>query len=260
MCVDNIRSVKKTYSEIQRLHLKLKVDSLQVIHKVEDYRQYWKPKKIHVILLAESHVYTSDSDFSYTSDSEITEMLLNRYPTNFVRFVYCLGYGENSLLGNPQLEQRNTGTPQYWKIFSSCTAESDSDLGFHRVLKTKTRNITERLLNKLEILYEMKNRGIWLVDSSIVGLYNPSKGRKDKRAGRKVIDICWRNHLKEVIKEAEPRLVIIIGKWVENILSKRLNFMKVQNITIPQPQARGSSEWQLKNYKKYQNLCSRYAP
>ena len=89
-------------------------------------------------------------------------------------------------------------------------------------------------------------------------MYNPSKGRKDKSAGRKVIETCWRNHIKEVIKEAEPKLVIIIGKWIEDILSLRLDFMNVQNITIPQPQARGSREWQQNNYKKYQNLCAKY--
>jgi len=257
--VGYIGSVDKTYREIRRLYPRVTVDSLHVVQTVEEYRQYWKPMKTKVILLAESHVYTSDSDHSYTSDSENIELLPKGYPTNYVRFVYCLGYGENSLLGNPQLEQRNTGTPQYWKIFSSCVADNDSDLGFDRVLHTKTRNMSKRLQNKREILYEMKSRGIWLVDSSIVGLYNPSKGRKDKRAGRKVIETCWRNHIKEVVKEAEPKLVIIIGKGVEDILSHRLKFMNVQNITIPQPQARGTSEWQLNNYKKYQNFCAKYA-
>jgi hypothetical protein len=59
------------------------------------------------------------------------------YPTRYVRFVYCLGYGENDLL-DIDLEN-NTGTPQYWKIFSSCVAKNDKDLEFERVLKGKGR-------------------------------------------------------------------------------------------------------------------------
>jgi len=50
-------SVEKTYHEIRRLYPRLTVDSLQVVQTVEEYRQYWKPKKTKVILLAESHVY-----------------------------------------------------------------------------------------------------------------------------------------------------------------------------------------------------------
>lgn len=35
-----------------------RIDSLEVIKQVEEYRQFWKPEKTNVILLAESHVYT----------------------------------------------------------------------------------------------------------------------------------------------------------------------------------------------------------
>ncbi|MDQ6666242.1 MAG: hypothetical protein M3Z23_17830, partial [Acidobacteriota bacterium] len=40
-------------------------------------------------------------------------------PRGFVRLVYCLGYGESHLLDEP-IEARNSGTPQFWKIFYSC--------------------------------------------------------------------------------------------------------------------------------------------
>jgi len=50
-------SLVETYNLIKsRIPKTQQIDSLDVVKQVEQYRQFWKPAKINVILLAESHV------------------------------------------------------------------------------------------------------------------------------------------------------------------------------------------------------------
>jgi hypothetical protein len=235
------------------------IDSLEVVKQVEEYRQFWKPEKTNVVLLAESHVYTDEKDYEAKCNSSILDRIMlpenPNYPVNFVRFVYCLGYGEDSLLTRKP-DRRNAGTPQYWKIFSSCVAEDEEDLGFSKVLKTRTPSLFQRLRNKVNILRKMKERGVWLLDASIVGLYG--SGAKDAMITEGTIEICWKAHIADAILEANPKHIIIIGKGVGSILHFKPKNIDIPFTIIPQPQARGSSNWQLENYKKYQRICARY--
>jgi len=151
--------------------------------------------------------------------------------------------------------KNNGGTPQYWKIFSSCVAENENDLGFRRVLKTGT-SLVLRLRNKVDVLRKMKERGIWLLDASIVGLYG--SGKKNQTVTERIIEICWQNHIANMILESSPKHVIVIGEGVGNTLNSKLQKLQIPFTVIPQPQARGTSEWQLENYKKYQRICAKY--
>ena len=250
-------SIERTYETIQRnISIKMRIDSLEVVKQVVQYRQFWKPKETNVVLLAESHVYTDDKDFEIICDRFFLHRIIPNYPLRFVRFVYCLGYGEDKILTRRRTDRKNTGTPQYWKIFSSCVAEDEENLGFNRVLKTGTPSLLLRLRNKVDVLRKMKERGIWLVDASIVGLYG--SGRKNKMITEKIIEICWKNQIADIILEVTPKHIIIIGKGVGDILSSRLRKVNIPFTVISQPQARGSSQWQLENYKKYQRICSKY--
>lgn len=234
----------------------MRIDSLEVVKHVVEYRQFWKPERTNVVLLAESHVYTDEKDYEIECDKFILHKIIPSYPLRFVRFVYCLGYGENKLLAR-RPDRKNTGTPQYWKIFSSCVAENEENLGFNKVLKTETPSLLVRLRNKVNVLRKMKKKGIWLLDASIVGLYG--SGRKNKMTIEKVIEFCWKSHIADVILEAKPKHIIIIGKGVGNILRSKLRKLDILFTIIPQPQARGSSQWQLENYKKYQQICAKYS-
>jgi hypothetical protein len=250
-------SIKRTYRLIQDNIPNTLIDSLDVVKQVEEYRQFWKPKETNVVLLAESHVYTDEKDFQIDLDRFILDRIITNYPLRFVRFVYCLGYGENELLTRTRTDRRNSGTPQYWKIFSSCIAEKETELGFHKVLKTRTRSFTKRLHNKINVLQEMKKKRVWLLDASIVGLYG--SGRKDHRITERMLEICWKNHISDMIVKANPKHIIVIGKGVGDILHYRLEKLNIPFTVIPQPQARGTSEWQLENYKKYQRICTKYS-
>jgi hypothetical protein len=94
--------------------------------------------------------------------------------------VYCLGYGENELLIEPI--KNNSGTSQFRKIFFSCCNKVSSSFDFKPILKKETK-FNDRLKNKVKLLERLKRDGIWLVDTSIVGLYSKSKRLSKKKAG-----------------------------------------------------------------------------
>ncbi|MFX1266299.1 MAG: hypothetical protein ACFFH0_13010, partial [Promethearchaeota archaeon] len=250
-------SITRTYESLQgTLPPSTIIDSLEVVKQVEQYRQFWRPEKTNAVLLAESHVYTDETDFKITCSKSPLHGIVPNYPLRFVRFVYCLGYGENELLNKVRTDRKNTGTPQYWKIFSSCVAENEDDLGFAKILKTRTRSLTKRLRNKVDVLRKMRKKGIWLLDASIVGLYG--SGKKDYAMMERILRICWQNYMANIISESSPKHLIVIGKSVGRILDRHLRNSGIPFTVIPQPQARGSSEWQLENYRKYQRMCAQY--
>jgi hypothetical protein len=250
-------SIKKTYELIQQNTPRgMLIDSLEVVKQAEQYSQFWKPKGTNVALLAESHIYTDETDFKIKCDESLLQEIIPNYPLRFVRSVYCLGYGENKLLNKVRTDRRNTGTPQYWKILSSCIAESEDDLGFDKVLKTRTRSFIKRLRNKVDVLQKIRKNGIWLLDASLVGLYGT--GERDHTITERILKICWQNYMGNIISESGPKHIIVIGKSVGRILDRNLGKSSIPFTVIPQPQARGSREWQLENYKEYQRICVKY--
>jgi hypothetical protein len=251
-------TLEQAYLSIKDHLPKTPIDSLEVVRQVEEYRQFWKPEHVNAILLAESHVYTNDTDYKESCNKAMLDSFVKNYPVNFVRFIYCLAYGESSLL-NRAVED-NFGTPQYWKIFSSCIAKNESELNFHR-LKKADIPFVPRLVNKVNILQEMKRRGIWLIDASIVGIYRGSIDDPEIKAT--VIRDSWDCYLKDVILQAKPKDIIVIGKGVAKSLNCRLKTASSQTdakcTVLPQPQGnRGSSEQQLETYREYQRICSKY--
>ena len=241
-------TLAETYDIIKRKYEKY-IDSFKVVESVENHRNFWKPKKIKIILLAESHVFTKVSDHNHILNYSTFENL-EGCPTNFVKLVYCLGYGETNLADI----QRNYGTPQFWKIFVSCV---DKNQNFNKILISKTINCQERLNNKIFILEKLKEHGIWLLDASIVGLYN-NNNKPSQKIMREIINISWDNHISHKIKEVNPEKIIVIGKGVLNILNTKLQH--IENIEKPfyqpQPQARLSKEQLEKTFNRYYEFCN----
>jgi hypothetical protein len=128
----------------------------------ELHRQYWKPAQPRLILLAESHVYTDENDLEFTVNHP---SLAHSVPSQFVRLIYCLGYGGQLHEGTPAF--RNTGTPQYWELFGFCAGtagHSQQDFQW-----------------KLDTLQRLRSRGIWLLDASIHACMNPRFPQGDHR-------------------------------------------------------------------------------
>lgn len=214
--------------------------------EVEKYRQYWKPNKVKILLLAESHVYTNQEDFNKKIRRTILRLLPN-YPSQFTRFVYCLGYGESDLLENRMSNLENRGTPDYWKIFSACAGKDKRE-----VLKTKTLEINERFRNKINLLEELKERGIWLLDASIVAV-NKTKKIPTKCA---IIKSCWESYLKKTIQDAMPERIIVINyKTIEDSILSNLSQLNIPLHIIPQPRAQ-TQEY----YNQITRLCGENPP
>jgi hypothetical protein len=256
-------SLEQAYEQVKnRIPKGQEIDSLSVVKQVEEYRQFWKPTQINVLLLAESHVFTSQEELQSTCILPLQNRFIMNYPTHYVRFVYCLGYGEPEML-NLRIEN-NLGTNQYWKIFSSSIAKNDKDVGqqrFQDIKKDKT-SLLQRLRNKVNILQEMKRKGIWLLDASIVGI---AGSVTDSEVKEKIISTCWDSYIQGEIIDSPPKHIIVVGKSVEGILKWRLELlkasMKVNYSALPQPQGiRKDKITQLENYREFQRICSKYAP
>jgi len=86
-------TLEETYYEINRI-LDYNAEPLESVRLVEAYSRYWKPETVRVVLLAESHVSTSGED-RRIAIPPIDD--LQGYPTQYARFVYCLGLGEPDL-------------------------------------------------------------------------------------------------------------------------------------------------------------------
>lgn len=160
MVINETELLRDAYDQIQFRFPGLVLDSFKVATDVVDHRNFWKPPAVRTMLLAESHVYTTESENSFRIDYPKE---LNQYnlPQNFVRLVYCLAYGEQLL--SPQTI-KNTGTWQYWKIFAACASDTPK-IDYSPVLKCNNYSEQKRILDKFSILLKLKEKGVWLVDN-----------------------------------------------------------------------------------------------
>ena len=152
-------------------------------------------------------------------------------PSNYVRLVYCLAYGESELSCGLK-----GGTPQYWDIFG-------------RLVGTTPKNIPgsmpgSRLTEKAKTLHRMKASGIWLLDASLHGIYMPKGERIDSVSGYLTADlqkIWWDGYGRALVEDATPDRIIVIGKGLFNNMSSDIPFSD----WIYQPQG-ARLEWQRK--------------
>jgi len=234
-----------------RLILGDNIEPYESVELVEKYRRFWKPEDVRTLLLAESHVFTKDSDRTINIP-KIPE--LNDYPEEYAKFVYCLGYGERNLTNNHRHPKRD-GTPQFWKIFYSCNHYIDGNSDFYPILATT--NYRQRIRNKIELLKNLKKYGVWLVDTSIVALYDSGKKPEHKLMSA-AIRTSWSGYTSHVIKESNPEHVIIIGKGVANTIEDELRKLVGSKYSvIAQPNAHLSADEHLNNFKEYYRLCMR---
>ena len=250
-----MQKLKEAYHEVERI-LSSHIEPLESVKLVEEYRRYWKPEKVRVVLLAESHVFTSDEDrrivIPHIDD-------LPGYPTRYARFVYCLGCGERTLTKNPH-HPRGDGTPQFWKVLYACNNPITTLEDFLPVLgETPPR---QRLRNKIVLLKELKEKGIWLVDASVVGLYR----KREKVLGvAAAIRESWRSYTRQVITSVNPDHVICVGKGVAEIVKKDLETLYPNRHTVfnqpntHRPVKMSLEEFrkkQLENFQMYHAICN----
>lgn len=159
-------------------------ESMGVVRIARSYIDHWRPRKTRVILLAESHAAT-ERDYVFDGPRLCDrKMPKERYngPRDFIRLVYCLTYGENEALIGETIPN-NKGTPQFWSLFAACSRGVDylpksvssskqtASKFAGDLLKGGGLSVEDRLKAKLEVLEDLRERGIWLIDTSIFGWY-----------------------------------------------------------------------------------------
>jgi hypothetical protein len=206
------------------------------------------------LLLAESHVFTTEDELAIRVQAD---QLPRACPREFVRFVYCLGYGEQRILSIPI--SGNRGTWQFWKLFYSCCYPNSEVSGFERFLVSRS-SLPDRVAAKLALLALMKERGIWLVDASITAIYRPGGGRLKPRDVVRTVAVSWDSYVGRVVREAHPAYVIVVGRGVGNILGSRLLSVVGDNFTvIPQPQAQLVGAERRQSDEVCFNTCQQYS-
>jgi hypothetical protein len=242
-------TLEDTHYEINRI-LGNNAEPLESVQLVETYRRYFKPETVRVVLLAESHVFTSNED-RRIAFPPIPE--LPGYPTQYTRFVYCLGLGERELTNDPHHPRRD-GTPQFWKVLYACDNRIETLKEFGPVRRVTP--FPKRLQNKIHLLKNLGAKGIWLADASIVGVYG-SGVNVSSRSRAEVIRKSWVSYTKKVVTSANPERVICIGKGVARVVENDLRALFPGRYeVIPQPNARLSSKEHMVYFQRYYEVCN----
>ena len=171
------------------------------------------------MLIAESHVFTTLLDLAVTYKNPSGA---GHAPTNYVRLVYCLAYGESTLC-----QGLKGGTSQYWGIFGNLVGTTPKHVSGARRLA--------RLEEKVRTLQLMQQAGIWLLDASLHGIYVP-KGTRIDTINRKLTPelqrLWWEGYGEAIIAHAQPKQIIAIGKGLYQNMAKQDPF---QWLDLPAP-------------------------
>lgn len=230
-------------------------DSFRVAQEVEDLREYWKPDRPCVVLLAESHVSTPDKDFRFKLDEQILRRHnLVGYPSHFVRFVYCLAAGERGLLP-PGSRTKNRSKWQFWRILWSC--ENNPIRQHFDLTRKATPDFDTRIAKKVRLLKALRQRGIWLLDASIIGINEQNPDVK-----REVTSESWQSYVGLRIRGLIPRpkRIIVIGAAVAEAVfgsrSRKGTWDGIPYEVVNQPQGDRSKKGILKTLAKIYQLAS----
>ncbi|MEO7042696.1 MAG: hypothetical protein ABI035_10585 [Gemmatimonadaceae bacterium] len=229
-------------------------EPLDILHAVEAHRQYWRPDRVRVVLFAESHVYTTASELAHRL-RPLAE-LPTGLPREFVRLVYNVGYGENQLLEQPIAAPRNSGTPQYWKIFQSCLTPAGTVPDCAPLQPSRTSDARSRLRAKLRLLMNLKSNGVWLVDASVAALYVPGQSKPAPNVRQAVLEASWHGYIGAMLRAAAPEAILCIGVGVARSLKRQLDQLAIPWAGVHQPQAHLSSEEHARIHATYGAVCA----
>jgi hypothetical protein len=93
----------------------------------------------------------------------------------------------------------------------------------------------QRLRNKINLLKDLRAKGIWLVDASIVALYREGTKHRNMLAALRE---SWQSYTRGVVTAAAPEHVICIGKGVASTVESDLHrYFPGRSTVIAQPNA-----------------------
>jgi len=249
-----LTTLRDAYDQLSRLLPE--VEPFEALERAEAHRAFWRPPAVRVVLLAESHVFTGAADL----ERRIVRLpgAPVAIPPGFVRLVYCLGYGENDILDRRITEPPNAGTPQFWRIFASCIDGSPRSADFRATLGSSVPSHV-RVANKLALLSQVREAGVWLLDASPAALYGPGGTKPSPRTIDQAIDLGYELHVRHAIEAATPSEIICVGKGVGDVLASRLRRTGANITVVPQPNARVTTAEHDLALATYRNVVRRGA-
>lgn len=173
----------------------------------EAWRQAWRPARVRLLLLAESHMASTAAEIA--CPLRLPPGLDWPCPAGFVRHVYCPAYGEPALV--PGLAAGNAGTPQYWRLFAALD-------GGTAPTRAAWPGLGARLAAKAALLHRLRARGIWLTDASLLAVAGPGGRRAGPGLHAEAIRESWRLHHGASLPALAPAHVLVIGRAVAAVL------------------------------------------
>lgn len=225
----------RSWCENQRIP----AETEEYLERIESWRLAWRPKRVRVLLVAESHVREQNGDLAVNVHLPIDLIPEKSLPSGFCRLVYCLGYGERKIC-YPKDRIKNSGTRQFWDLFGSIAA-SLNNLIYPEMPRLSESSLFTRLKWKIDVLHTLKNAGIWLEDASVIGIYDSGKRLVDGKSYKMLIRESFTNYVWPKIEKDNPEQIWIIGRGVGNALLG-LPMIAPQRI-ISQPQDRDKSRY-----------------
>lgn len=188
----------------------------------EACRQAWRPERVRVLLLAESHIATSAGDLA--CEVALPPGLDWPGPRRFVRHVYCAGYGEPELLVPPAGSgpPPRGGTPQFWRLLTA--AEGADCPAWPAIARRRGTTTAARMAAKAGLLHRLRARGVWLTDASLVALAVPALRRHGGASlDRLALRESWRLYHATLLPALAPAHVAVIGLGVARALAPDLD-------------------------------------
>lgn len=206
---------------------------------VTAWRDAWRPSSVRALLIAESHVAERSRDLRARVLSK--ELGIDGLPTQYVRLVYCLGYGESEIC-RPQPPQ-NSGTIQYWDILGQVARDEDQP-------RKRQSTLAQRLSWKLSVLRELQDRGIWLQDASPLGIYLGRGVRVDAKLQLSLVRDGYQRWVWPSVADDPVERVWVIGSGVNAALSGLPGIDPARFITQPQDRDAGRHRAGLKQMRR----------
>jgi hypothetical protein len=172
----------------------------------EAWRAAFRPPRVRLLLLAESHMATSAAELA--CPLRLPPGLDWPIAAGFVRHIYCPAYGEPALA--PDLPAGNAGTPQYWRLFAALE-------GAAAPTRAAWPDSAARLAAKAALLHRLRARGIWLTDASLVAVAGPGGTRAAARHHAMAVRESWRLFHGAALPALAPMQVLVIGLGVASV-------------------------------------------
>lgn len=172
---------------------------------VAEWRDAWRPERVRILLVAESHVARRPGDEAVRVD--LTRRVARPMPPLYVRLVYCLGSGESEVCSSPP--RPSGGTWQYWDLLGQ-VARALGELQ----PRIADSTAAERIAWKIETLDILRRRGIWLVDASVMALYAAGRRVATGAAYSRIVGEGWRRYVWPDVAADRPEPIWIVGHGV----------------------------------------------